>query len=93
MRKLYVLSFESARIDSAKLHQAIKSSDKVLNWSHYLSDTYYLVSESSPEEISLDLEEKYGSQFRHLLYTLGKGYHGYMPEKHWQWLKRVREQE
>jgi hypothetical protein len=93
MKKLFILSFESARVDTERLHAAIKTSTKILNWSHYLSDTYFLQSESSPEEISKDLQKIYGSHFRHIVFKLDRGYHGYMPVKHWQWLKNIRNQE
>ena len=85
MRKLYVLSFGSD-VNSVNLHNSIKNSALIYNWSHYLTDSYILQSDSSARQLSMDLREKYGGNFTHFIFKLDKDFFGHMPKKQWEWL-------
>jgi len=87
MRKLYVLNFDSTKVNASTLHKAIKSSDLITNWSHYIADSYIIQSSAGAKELSMDIREKYGGNFTHYLFRLDKNYHGFMPKKQWAWLK------
>lgn len=87
MRKLYVLNFDSNGVDTSKLHKAIDSSEKIITWSHRLSDSYIIQSRSSAKEISTELRASVGEDFTHYIFRLAKNYYGYMPKKQWEWLK------
>lgn len=87
MRKLYVLNFNSGKVNTKSLHKAIESSELISNWSHYLPDSYIIQSKHSAKELSLALREEVGEQFLHYIFRLDKSYWGRMPTKQWSWLK------
>lgn len=87
MRKLYVLNFDSTDGRADSIHNAVKTSSLITNWSHYLPDSYIIQSEVGAKELSLSLRDFIGGDFRHYIFRLDKNYHGYMPKKQWEWLK------
>lgn len=87
MKKLYVLNFNPTTVDTSKLHNAIESSKLIANWSHYLSDSYIIQSESSAKELSMELRKGVSAEFTHYIFRLHRNYWGYMPKKQWGWLK------
>lgn len=88
MRKLYVLNFNPNKVNTSALHKAIDSSEIIITWSHFLPDSYIIQSRSSAKEISMELRSRTSGDFTHYVFRLDKNYHGYMPKKQWEWLKK-----
>jgi hypothetical protein len=70
------------------LFEALKSQD---SWAHYMSSTWLVATEDSPNELWDKLGDHIFKGDRMLITRLAPGYHGWMPTKAWEWIKRHKE--
>jgi hypothetical protein len=68
-----------------KLFEILKSKD---SWAHYMSSTWLVATEQSPNDLFKELVSEIFQGDRILITKLVPGYHGWLPTKAWEWIKR-----
>lgn len=57
-------------------------------WAHYMSSTWLVATDESPNELFDQLQPLIFDGDRVLITKLAGPYHGWLPKKAWQWIKR-----
>jgi hypothetical protein len=68
-----------------ELFEVLKSQD---GWAHYMDSTWLVATDLSPEQLFQQLIEYIVKGDRVLITKLSPGYHGWLPMKAWDWIKR-----
>jgi hypothetical protein len=66
------------------LFEAIKSQGA---WCHYLTATWLLATDNTPEQVYNAICSKIMKSDRLLVATLSNGYEGWLPKDAWDWLR------
>jgi hypothetical protein len=73
----------------APLFEALKSKN---SWAHYMDSTWLIDTDQSPREFGQELFAHIYDSDRLLVTRLVEGYHGWLPSKAWDWIKRHRDE-
>ncbi|OGK11402.1 hypothetical protein A2954_06575 [Candidatus Roizmanbacteria bacterium RIFCSPLOWO2_01_FULL_37_12] len=88
-RKGYIFVFDrSLRSDYTKLHKAIKDNRNILNWWHYLTSGYILISTESASELTNFMRENLPSDTYFIIMEINhNNYNGWLPQEAWDWIR------
>ena len=88
MEKTYQLSFDPHKTNADQLHEVIKNSELISNWSHYLFSVYLFVSENSLKDINQEIKHKWPNQDYFISEIEPKKVSGWLPGEAWEWIDK-----
>lgn len=71
-----------------ELFEVLKGQD---SWAHYMPSTWLIATDLSPMRLYRELSAHIFEGDRILIAQLVPGYHGLLPNKAWEWIKRHRD--
>ncbi|MFQ6616837.1 MAG: hypothetical protein ACE5HZ_08775 [Fidelibacterota bacterium] len=83
---VYVVSYElrAGRRDYGQLYQELKNSP---GWWHYLTSTWLVSTDETPDELYARLEATIDSRDGLLIIEAGRTRQGWLPEEAWAWIR------
>lgn len=88
-KKVYVLLYNSEVGTREELRAWADSSPLVYTWRYDLPHCFYLISDSTSEEIGREFRTHTGEKGRFLIMETNKNRYGWMPEDTWKFLRRT----
>jgi hypothetical protein len=87
MRRAYLLVYSDSTGTRDSIKAWANSDPLVLTWRYDLPHAFYLISESTAQELSSSLRSHTGSQGRFLISEIGDNRNGWLPPDTWYLLK------
>lgn len=83
---IYMISYDlnSPGQKYEELYEKIK---EIGSWWHYLDSTWLVSTSLSASEIYSKIKSPLDNGDHILVFSLGKDYQGYLPQKAWDWIK------
>ncbi|MFD1630069.1 hypothetical protein [Pseudopedobacter beijingensis] len=82
MRKAYLFVYSNDLGTRENVKNAVDSIEDILLWRYDLPNTFYIISESSANEISKQIREKLGDK-RFIITEISTNKQGWLPRKSW----------
>lgn len=89
MRKAYLFVYSNDLGTRETVKNAVDSIKDILLWRYDLPNTFYIISESSANEISERIREKLGDK-RFIITEISTNKQGWLPRKSWDLINNKR---
>ena len=88
MSNFFILSFDPHKTNSDSLHQVVKTSPLIDDWSHYLASSYIIKSSYTANDLTNHLLDKWPNARFLIVKIDNTKRNGWLPRKAWDWFRK-----
>lgn len=89
MKKAYIFVFSDLSLDKDKVRDCLNGMSIILDWRTDLSNTYYLISEASADQIATEIRNKI-NLFRFIVTEYSSNSQGWLTDESWYLLNNLK---